>query len=139
MNVSPISFAGASSDFQKKIESPQVYKQSEAPAASTKLSESSKKKSSPVKTAAKLAVGAAVIAGGLALGAKYNVFTSDKIKNETVKKAFSYLQTAGEAITGFATKIIEKAKNITSSNENKVAETVEEGIEAVGEEINNLV
>ena len=56
MNVSPVSFAGVTSDFKKKVESPQVYKQSEAPAASTKLGESSKKKSSPVKTAVLLLV-----------------------------------------------------------------------------------
>ena len=150
MNVSPISFASSAS-FNDLISKPQAYHQKETPVASSAMYNPAQPKKSNHKFA-KFLVAAAAIAGALALGAKYNVFKSDKITNETLKKGLGYCQQAGEKVLqgvafvkdkamAFISGLGKKAENVTAGVENTapasatVADKVGEVIQTTGEKI----
>ena len=126
MNIAPVSFGSTPTEFSEKIKAPQRYVQKETPAAATSLSKLNKKKGSFGKTVLKLALAAAAVAAALALGAKKEVFKSDKIKNETLKNVCGHLQTAGERIGEKATHYYGLAKEKLSALTKKAAEKAPE-------------
>ena len=94
MNVSKVSFASsATTSFQDKIRQPQTYVGASTTAAATGISGEEPKKHSFIKTAGKVVGVAAIAAGLLALGSKFNVF--DKIP---VKKLSNALNKAGDFV-----------------------------------------
>ncbi|MBQ9245004.1 hypothetical protein IJ182_01910 [bacterium] len=137
MNISPVSF-GSSATFSQIVNKPQAYQRKDTPVAASSLQSTPKKKPSFIKTVLKFGVAAAAIAGALALGAKHGIFTSDKIKNETLKKGLGYLQTAGEKVSEFAGPHIQKGKDFIANLGKKATDTASNIADDAGEMIERL-
>lgn len=126
MNIAPVSFGSAPMEFSERIKVPQKYAQAETPAAATSLSSVNKKESSFGQKLFKFVLVAGAVATGLALAAKHGIFKSEKITNETAKKALGHLQTAGEKIGEKASKYYGMAKEKLSALTKKGVETATE-------------
>lgn len=124
MNISPISFAGTSVNFNEHIKAPQTFPKQEV--AATNLNKP-QHKSSALKTIGKVALVMAAVVAGIAVGAKH----IDKIQNETVKKYLGYLQTAGEKVSEFTKTNFDKIKKFViehKPSKNKVPEAVQDAV-----------
>ena len=104
MNISPVSFRSTTAtpgpDFSTLISRPQAYPQKEQPVAAVEISSTAKKKS-PLKTILGLAIGAAGIAAGLALGAKHGIFNPKANGNKYVETTKAALKYAGEQVAAW--------------------------------------
>ena len=127
--ISPVSFSAVQgSNFTDLISRPQAYTRTETPAAASTLKDEKGKKGAAKKVGIAIVVTAAVLAA-LGLGAKKGIFTSDKIKQEWLKKGLGYLDKAGNWI---ADKAI-KAKDFVISKLPKAAKESSEAVETVAE------
>ena len=139
MNISPVSFrstvASSKSDFSTFISRPQTYTQKEEPVAATNLTDTKKKKS-PLKTFFGVALGAAGITAGLALGAKYGIFDPKVGGNALVEKAKSGLKLVGEKALAGATKVASFVQTKWGEIKNHIpkAEEIVDVAEEVAEE-----
>ena len=139
MNISPVSFrsttATPSSDFSTLISRPQTYTQKEQPVAAAELQGTGKKKS-PLKVILGIAVAAAGVAAGLALGAKHGIFNPKVNGNQHVETLKAGLKSAGEQISAWGksagkfiqTKWGEIKSNLPKADE--VKDMVEDAAEA---------
>ena len=139
MNISPVSFGSVPMSFSERVNAPQRYIQKETPTAATSLSKPVKKQGTFLGKVVKLAIAAAVVAGGLACGAKKGVFNPDKFQNETIKKAMGHLQTAGEKIGEKATKYYGVVKEKLSAGAAKAGEKASEVVQEVTEKAPEVV
>lgn len=143
MNISPVSFrsitATPSSDFSTLISRPQTYTQKEQPVAAAELQGTEKKKS-PLKTILGIAVAAAGVAAGLALGAKHGIFNPKANGNKHIETLKAGLKYAGDQISAWGksagtfiqTKLGEIKNHLPKADEVKdmVADVVEEAADA---------
>ena len=135
MSISPVSFSSTS--FQDRINMPQAYQRKEEPVAASGIAITKKPKKKSHKLL-KLVVAAGAIAAGFAIGAKKGLFVSEKITNETAKKALGYCQTAGEKVLGLVTTVTTKAKEIYSNITSKAAGVVESASEKAEGTVDSL-
>ena len=123
--ISPISFSGVQgSNFSDLVSKPQAYIRPQTPAAASTLKEEKGKKGGLKKVGIAVVVVAAALAA-LGFGAKKGIFTSDKIKNETLKKGLSYLNKAGNWIADKAIQLKDKVTGLFKK-ETAVAEDIAE-------------
>ena len=137
MNISPVSFRNTvpntGSDFSTFISRPQAYTHKEEPVAATNLTDTKKKKS-PLKTILGVALGAAGITAGLALGAKYGIFDPKVGGNALVEKAKAGLKLVGEKILSWGKLAadfgLEQWNKIKTHlpNKEKISEAVNEAV-----------
>ena len=140
MNISPVSFrstVGCSSpEFSTFISRPQVYSQKEEPVAATNINGTEKKKS-PLKTILGIALGAAGITAGIALGAKYGVFNPKVDGNKYVEMAKSGLKLFGEKTIATTKQAVSFIQTKWGEIKNHIpkAEEIVDVAEEVAEEI----
>ena len=131
MNISPVSFrsttATPGTDFSTLISRPQTYTQKEQPVAAVEINGAGKKKS-PLKAILGIAIAAAGVAAGLALGAKHGIFNPKVNGNQHVETLKAGLKYAGEQISAWgkaAGKFVQDKWMEIKNHLPKAAEVVE--------------
>lgn len=138
MSVGAVRFGNAGgSTFQSMISKPQTFVKNEVPNASTSIHSGKAKKKSKLVP---ILLGAAALAGGLALGSKSKIFTQGKLaeklgSNEIGKKILGGLETAGSKIMEYGGKAISWVK----AKLPQAKEAVQEGAEQVAQAAQNAV